>query len=277
MHESSLSREWVLARNNVTVTGSGDRTMIFAHGFGCDQQMWRLVAPAFEADHRVVLFDYVGCGQSDLSSFDAHRYGSLHGYAQDLLDVCAALDVRDAIFVGHSVSSMIGVLAAARQPSCFSTLVMIGPSPRYLDDLPDYVGGFSRSDIEELLSVMDHNYIGWARTLAPVVMGNPQRPELTTELEHSFCSTDPRVARTFAEATFFGDNRADLASVTVPTLILQVSDDAIAPVSVGRYMHEHIATSTLTILDAQGHCPHLSHAAETISAMRGFLHRDRVD
>jgi sigma-B regulation protein RsbQ len=275
-HEPSPSREWVLARNNVTVTGTGDRTMIFAHGFGCDQHMWRFVSPAFEADHRVVLFDYAGCGQSDLASFDPHRYGSLHGYAQDVLDVCAALDVRDAIFVGHSVSSMIGVLAAARQPSCFSELVMIAPSPRYLDDPPDYVGGFSRDDIEELFSVMDHNYIGWARTLAPVVMGNAHQPELTAELEQSFCSTDPTVARTFAQATFFGDNRADLASVSVPTLILQVSDDAIAPVSVGHYLHERIAASTLTILDAQGHCPHLSHADETIRAMRGFLHRDRA-
>jgi len=276
MLESFPSREWVLARNNVTVRGTGARTMIFAHGFGCDQHMWRFVSPAFEQDYRVVLFDYVGCGQSDLASFDAQRYGSLGGYAQDVLEVCAALDVRDAIFVGHSVSSMIGVLAAAQQPSRLSHLLMIGPSPRYLDDPPEYTGGFSREDIDELLSVMDHNYIGWARTLAPVVMGNPDRPELSRELEHSFCSTDPKVARTFATATFLADNRADLASVSVPTLILQVSDDAIAPVSVGRYMHERIATSTLTILDAEGHCPHLSHADVTIGAMRAFLERDRA-
>jgi len=267
----SPSKEWILARNNVKVSGSGPRTIVFAHGFGCDQNMWRFVATDFERDHRVVLFDYVGSGGSDKGAFSPGRYGTLHGYAQDLCDVCDPLDLRQASFVGHSVSSMIGVLAAARRPERFADLVMIGPSPRYIDDPPDYVGGFKRSDIDELLAVMDHNYIGWAQYLAPVAMGNPERPDLTGELEQSFCSTDPVCARTFAHATFYADNRADVPSVNLPTLIVQVSDDAIAPVDVGRYLHERIRGSQLTILEANGHCPHMSHPTETIQAMRRFL------
>lgn len=275
MPSLSPSREWVLTRNHVEIRGSGDRVMLFAHGFGCDQNMWRFVAPEFERDYRVVLFDYVGSGQSDLSAFDVQRYSSLDGYAQDVLDVCGALDLKDAIFVGHSVSAMVGVLAAARQPQRFSELVMIGPSPRYINDPPDYVGGFGRSDIDDLLSVMDHNYIGWAAHLAPVVMGNGDRPELAGELEQSFCSTDPTAARTFAQATFYADNRDDLDRVTHPTLIIQVSDDAIAPTVVGEYLHRRLTTSTLTTIAASGHCPHMSHPAETVQAMRRFLERRR--
>ena len=260
----------VIQRNNVNIRGRGEEPMLFAHGFGCDQNMWRFVTPAFEKDYRVVLFDYVGSGKSDLKAYDARRYGSLDGYAQDVLDVCEALDLRDVTFVGHSVSSMVGVLAAKRDPSRFRRIIMVGPSPRYIND-DDYVGGFERADIEGLLDLMDKNYIGWASFLAPVVMKNDERPELKQELEESFCSTDPKIARRFAEATFFADNRADLVDLTVPSLILQCSEDAIAPVEVGTYVHRHTRGSTLRLLKATGHCPHMSHPEETIAAMQDFL------
>src|SRR5688500_9633302 len=245
----------VLARNNINVFGSGTQPMLFAHGFGCDQNMWRFITPAFERDYKVVLFDYIGSGKSDLSAYDPHRYSTLDGYAQDVLDVCAALDLRDVIFVGHSVSSMVGVLAAKREPERFSRLIMVGPSPRYIND-EDYVGGFERADIEGLLELMDKNYIGWASFLAPVIMKNPDRPELGQELEESFCATDPDVARDFAKATFFSDNRSDLAKVETPSLIIQLTDDAIAPVSVGEFLRKNTPNSTLRLLDASGHCPH---------------------
>lgn len=261
----------VLTRNNVRVSGRGTQPMLFAHGFGCDQNMWRFVAPAFEHDHRVVLFDYVGSGQSDLSAYDAGRYASLDGYVQDVLDVCHALDLRDVIFVGHSVSAMVGVLAANREPERFDRLVLIGPSPRYIDDAPDYVGGFQRADIVGLLETMEKNYIGWANFLAPAIMQNPERPELGAELEASFCSTDPVIARRFAEATFFADNRADLAGVRHPSLIMQCADDIIAPTAVGEYVHRALPVSTLAMLRATGHCPHMSHPEETIRVMRQWL------
>ena len=269
-------RESILLRNNVHVGGTEGRpTMVFAHGFGCDQNMWRFVAPAFADTHRIVLFDYVGCGRSDLAAFDHARYGTLDGYAQDLLEVCEALDLQQSILVGHSVSAMIGLLAAIRQPARFSRLVMIAPSPRYVDD-PPYVGGFQRDDVENLLSLMDHNYIGWASALAPMVAGDPQRPELGAELEQSFCSTDPQAARTFARTTFFADNRADLPKLKHPSLIVQVSDDAIAPVSVGRYMQAHMPGSEFALLEAVGHCPHMSHPQDTIEVLRRFVEPGRV-
>jgi sigma-B regulation protein RsbQ len=261
----------VLARNNVSVLGAGERPIIFAHGFGCDQHMWRFVTPAFAADHRLVLFDYVGSGRSDLAAYDPARYASLDGYAADVLEICAALDLRDAVFVGHSVSSMIGVLAAIRAPERFSRLVLVGPSPRYLNDPPEYVGGFERADIEGLLDLMDRNYIGWANFLAPTIMRHPEQPELTEELEASFCSTDPEIARRFAEATFLADNRADLPNVPVPALILQCSDDAIAPLAVGEYLHRHMPASTLRVMRATGHCPHMSDPAETIALIKEYL------
>jgi sigma-B regulation protein RsbQ len=260
----------VLARNNVKVSGRGTQPMLFAHGFGCDQNMWRFVAPAFEDDYRVVTFDYVGSGRSDLGAYDAKRYASLDGYAQDVLDVCHALDLHDIIFVGHSVSSMIGVLAANREPERFAQLVMLGPSARYVNDA-DYVGGFERADLEGLIDMMDRNFIGWANFLAPVVMKNPERPELGAELEESFCSTDPVIARRFAEATFFADNRADAAEVRVPSLIVQAADDAIAPQSVGEYLRGVMPGSTYRLLDVTGHCPHMSHPEETIAAIREYL------
>ncbi len=261
----------ILQRNNVHVSGRGTQPMLFAHGFGCDQNMWRFVTPAFEDDYRIVLFDYVGSGKSDLSAYDAERYSTLDGYAQDVLDVCHALDLSDIIFVGHSVSSMVGVLAANREPELFSRLLMIGPSPRYINEVPDYFGGFERADIEGLLETMEKNYIGWANFLAPAIMKNPERPELSSELEASFCSTDPVIAKRFAEATFFADNRADLAAVTVPSLIMQCSDDMIAPNRVGDYLSRELPDSTLRTLEATGHCPHMSHPDETIAVMREYL------
>jgi sigma-B regulation protein RsbQ len=261
----------VLRRNNVKVSGHPDaRAMIFAHGFGCDQHMWRLVAPAFEDDHRVVLFDHVGAGASDLGAYDRERYGSLEGYAEDVLELCRALDLSDAIFVGHSVSAMIGVLAAVQEPERIGKLVLVGPSPRYIDD-GGYTGGFSREDIEELLGSLDTNFLGWSSAMAPVIMGNADRPALGAELTESFCRTDPEIAAHFARVTFTSDNREDLAAVRVPTLVLQCSDDAIAPVAVGDYVHREIAGSTLVRLAATGHCPNLSAPRETIEAIRAFV------
>ena len=261
----------VLSRNNVRVGGDPDgRPIVFAHGFGCDQNMWRFVAPAFEDDHRTVVFDYVGAGGSDLSAYDAERYSTLDGYARDVLDVCEELDLHDVVFVGHSVSSMVGVLASATAPERFGALVLIGPSPRYIDD-GAYRGGFTEDEIEGLLESLESNYLGWSTAMAPVIMGNADRPELGAELTESFCRTDPDVQRRFARATFLSDNRADLAAVRVPTLVLQCSDDVIAPDVVGDYVHAHIAGSRLVKLRATGHCPNLSAPDETTAAIREFL------
>jgi sigma-B regulation protein RsbQ len=259
-----------LKRNNVRIVGRGPRTMLLAHGFGCDQNMWRYLVPAFENEFRIVLFDYVGHGQSDASAFDRSRYETLDGYAEDILQICEALAVEDAVFVGHSVSAIIGILAAKRDPTRFSSMVMIGPSPRYVND-GDYAGGFSREDIEGLLAFLDSNQLGWSSTMAPVIMGNADRPELSAELANSFCRTNPEIAKQFARVTFLSDNRADLSRVNVPCLILQCSNDVIAPLSVGNYVHRRIPGSELVVLKATGHCPHLSEPAETIAAMRPFL------
>jgi sigma-B regulation protein RsbQ len=261
----------ILVRNNVRVFGQGTQPMMFAHGFGCDQNMWRFVTPDFEEDYRIVLFDYVGSGKSDLQAYSAERYGDLNGYAQDVLDICAALGLTDVIYVGHSVSSVIGMLASIREPERFERLILIGPSPCYINDPPAYVGGFERADIEGLLDVMEKNYIGWASFLAPVVMKNPERPELTRELGESFCSTDPKIARRFAEVTFFSDNRSDLPKVTIPSLIMQCSDDAIAPLGVGDYLRRHLPQSTLRVMRATGHCPHMSHPEETTQIIKEYL------
>jgi sigma-B regulation protein RsbQ len=244
--------------------------MVFAHGFGCDQAMWRFVAPDFAVDHRVVLFDHVGSGTSDLAAYDREKYGSLTGYASDVVEICRELGLSDVVFVGHSVSAMIGVLAAQQAPELFGAQVMVGPNPRYVDD-DGYVGGFSRSDIIDLLDALDSNHLGWSAQMAPVIMGNPDRPELSAELTNSFCRTDPDIARQFARVTFLSDNRADLASVAVPTLVLQCSQDVIAPDAVGDYVHEHIPGSVLTHLAATGHVPQLSAPEETTAAIRAFL------
>jgi sigma-B regulation protein RsbQ len=244
--------------------------MVLAHGYGCDQNMWRHLIPAFEKDFRLVLFDHIGHGRSDAAAFDRARYSSLEGYADDILSICESLAIHDAVFVGHSVSAMIGILAARKDRTRFSRLVLVGPSPRYVNDA-DYVGGFTREDIDGLLDFLDSNFLGWSSTMAPVIMGNADRPALSEELANSFCRTDPEIAKHFARVTFLSDNRADLASVQVPTLILQCSQDAIAPEAVGRYCEAHIPGSTYIQLRASGHCPHLSDPAETIAAIQPFL------
>jgi sigma-B regulation protein RsbQ len=260
-----------LSRHNVTVHGRPDgRPIVFAHGFGCDQNMWRFVWPAFADDHRVILFDHVGHGGSDHASFDPDRYGSLSGYADDVLDILRALDLRDVVFVGHSVSAMIGALASIAEPERFAALVMVGPSPRYIDD-DGYAGGFTREDIDGLLESLESNYLGWSGAMAPVIMGNDDRPELGSELTEAFCATDPAIAAHFARVTFLSDNRADLPGVTVPTLVLQCSADVIAPVGVGAYVHEQLPDSRLVQLQATGHCPNLSAPEETTAAIRAFL------
>ncbi|WP_166028528.1 alpha/beta fold hydrolase [Streptomyces chilikensis] len=261
----------IARRNNVTVTGNPQGpVVVLAHGFGCDQNMWRLTLPALVEDHRVVLFDYVGSGGSDLSAFSEDRYGSLDGYARDVVEVCEALDLRDAVFVGHSVSAMVGVLAADTAPERIGALVMVAPSPRYIDD-EGYRGGFSAEDIDELLESLESNYLGWSAAMAPVIMGNADRPELGEELRNSFCATDPDMARVFARTTFLSDARDDLKSVRVPTLVLECVEDAIAPREVGAFVHRAIPGSTLVTLDATGHCPHLSAPDATNQAIRGFL------
>lgn len=261
----------VLVRNNVAVSRNEDgHPMLFAHGFGCDQHMWRYVAPAFAEDYRVVLFDHVGAGGSDLSAYDRNKYATLQGYAEDVLEICEALNLQDVVFVGHSVSAMIGALSAIAEPERFSSLVLVGPSPCYIDD-GDYTGGFSRDDIEELLDSLDSNYLGWSSAMAPVIMGNPERPELGEELTNSFCRTDPDIARRFARVTFLSDNREDLSRVHIPSLVLQSSSDVIAPQVVGEYVHAQLPNSTYVLLSATGHCPNLSTPEETIAAMKAFL------
>ena len=263
-----------LQRNNVKVSGDGARAMVFAHGFGCDQNMWRFVAPAFARDYRVVLFDHVGAGGSDVRAYSKARHGRLEGYAEDLLEILRALQLEDVVFVGHSVSAMIGVLAALKEPARFGHLVLVGPSPRYIDDAPgegDYVGGFSRQDIDGLLESLESNYLGWSSAMAPVIMGNPERPELGQELTNSFCRADPEIAQHFARVTFLSDNRSDLPRVQTPSLVLQCSRDVIAPQAVGEYVHRHLPRSTFHLMKATGHCPNLSAPEETIAAMRSYL------
>jgi sigma-B regulation protein RsbQ len=260
----------ILKRNNVSIRGSGSTAMMFAHGFGCDHNMWRFVAPAFETRFRTVLFDQIGAGGSDLEAYSVGQYSSLQGYADDVVEIGRALELKDAIFIGHSVSAMIGILAAAQASELFKALVLVGPSPSYIND-GDYTGGFTRDQIDELLESLDSNYMGWSATMAPVIMGNPDRAELGEELTNSFCRTDPEIAKNFARATFLSDHRSDLAGVRVPTLILQCSQDVIAPQYVGEYVHAHIPGSKLVIMRATGHCPNLSAPEETIAAIEAFL------
>jgi sigma-B regulation protein RsbQ len=260
----------VLQRHNVKIAGSGERAMVFAHGFGCDQNMWRFVAPAFENDFRTILFDHVGAGGSDLSAYDPKKYGSLDGYAEDVVELCRELAIRHGVFVGHSVSAMVGVLAVKKAPDIFDDLVLIGPSPRYIDDA-DYVGGFTKAQIHELLDFLDSNHMGWSRAMAPVIMGNADRPELGEELTNSFCRTDPEIAKRFARTTFLSDNRGDLDGVTTRSLVLQCSEDVIAPREVGEYVHRKLPNSRLMIMKATGHCPNLSAPEETIAAIRAFV------
>lgn len=246
--------------------------MVFAHGFGCDQSMWRHVAPAFADRYRVITFDHVGAGGAPVTPSEAQRHATLQGYADDLLAIVRELDLHDAVLVGHSVSSMICALAAIEEPERFASLVMVAPSPRYIDD-DDYVGGFSLADVEELLESLESNYLGWSAAMAPVIAGNPEHPEVSQELTTSFCRMDPEVARRFARATFLSDNRADLPRIGVPTLVLQCSEDVIAPPSVGSYVAASVPDATLVQLAAIGHCPNLSAPAETTAAIEDFLRR----
>ena len=258
-------------RNAVTVTGNpAGQPMMFVHGYGCDQNMWRYVTPAFADEYKIVLFDLVGNGKSDLSQYDEKKYSTLNGYADDVLEIIDEHDLREVVFVGHSVSAMIGILAAIREPERFDRLVLIGPSPRYIDD-EGYVGGFQRSDLEEMLDSLDSNYLGWSTAMAPVIMGNPERPELGEELKNSFCRTDPEIARHFARVTFLSDNRADLPQLRTPALVLQCTDDVIAPTPVGEYVHAQLPGSTLFYMNATGHCPNLSAPDETIAAIKAYL------
>ncbi|WDQ98836.1 alpha/beta hydrolase [Devosia sp. J2-20] len=260
----------ILQRNNISIDGSGERTIVFAHGFGCDQNMWRFVEPSFRGQFRTVLFDHVGAGRSDHSAYDPKKYATLGGYAADVVEIGRELGLKDAVFVGHSVSAMIGALAQIEAPELFSDLVMVGPSPRYIDDA-DYTGGFSEAQIEELLASLADNHMGWSAAMAPAIMGNLEKPELSEELTNSFCRTDPEIAKQFARATFTSDNRADLRNVTARTLILQCRDDIIAAEEVGEYVHREVAGSQIVYLDASGHCPNLSAPQEVINAMDAFV------
>jgi sigma-B regulation protein RsbQ len=257
-------------RHNVHVRGTGETDMVFAHGFGCDQTMWRFLSPAFESSYRMIFYDLIGSGGSDLGAYDVGKYGTLEGHARDVLEIIDTLSARPVVFVGHSVSAMIGVLAAVAAPERFRSQIMIGPSPCYIND-EEYVGGFTRGDIESLLDTLDSNYLGWASAMAPAIMGAPDRPALGEELTNSFCRTDPEIAKHFARVTFLGDNRADLTKFKTPSLILQCSEDIIAPRPVGEYLHRMLPNSSLRVIENIGHCPHLSAPEAIGSAMREFL------
>ncbi|MCD2518113.1 alpha/beta hydrolase [Massilia sp. G4R7] len=267
----------VQVRNSVHVSGSGAATMVFSHGFGCDQTMWRFMAPAYRERFRVITYDLTGSGRSDLSAYDPERYGTLHGYADDLLEIVDAFATGPVILVGHSVSSMIGMLATIKAPERFAAQVMVAPSACYINDRrndragEDYIGGFEREDIEELLETMDANYLGWSSSLAPAIMGAPERPDLREELTESFCRNDPTIARHFARVTFLSDHRPDLPLSTTPALILQCSDDLIAPMSAGDYLHRHLPRSVLHVIDNIGHCPHMSAPTASTRAIDAFL------
>lgn len=257
-------------RNNINIFGAGSQTMVFAHGYGCDQNMWRLVAPAFEKEFKIVLFDHVGSGKSDQSAYDFEKYSSLQGYAEDLIEMCDALNLQNVIFVGHSVSSMIGILAAVKRPDLFKHLVLIGPSPCYINKV-GYHGGFAQNDIDELIATLESNYLGWSSFITPVIIGNPEKPEYSEELKNSFCSMNPNIAKHFAKVTFLGDNRTDLSGVSTPTLIIQSHPDVIAPVEVGEFVHQQIAGSKYVLLNSSGHCAHLTAPEQVISSMLTYL------
>lgn len=261
----------IVERNNVTVAGTGPQSMLFAHGFGCDQNVWRFVAPAFEDAYRTVKFDYVGAGDSELSAYDPTRYNSLEGYKQDVLEVCTALRLTDVVFVGHSVSTVVGMLAAIDAPGLFDELILIGASPCYLNDPPDYNGGFEREDLEGLLEMMDKNYIGWANYFASLLVQQSDADDVVHELDRSFCSTDPHIARRFAKVTFLSDYRDAVPEVPTSSLLVQCKDDIVAPMAVSRYLEHHLPETALEVLDAAGHCPHMSHPRETVATMKTYL------
>lgn len=260
-------------RNNIHVIGTGSTTIIFAHGFGCDQNMWRYLTPSFQSHFTIVLFDLVGSGKSDLSAYDFEKYGSLQGYADDLIEIIDEVTDLPVVFVGHSVSAVIGVLASVNSPEKFRCQIMVGPSPCYIND-GDYIGGFSRADVEDLCNTIDSNYLGWSSTMAPAIMGSPEQPELGVELTNSFCRTDPNIAKHFARVTFLSDHRDVLPKSTTPALILQCSDDFIAPCSVGEYMQKIMPDAELCIIDNVGHCPHLSSPDASTQAIENYLQKN---
>lgn len=262
----------ILVRNHVNVFGEGTKTIVFAHGFGCDQSVWRDVAPAFCKDYRVVLFDYVGSGNSDKEAYSIERYESLRGYSQDIIDICDAMDLKNIAFVGHSVSGMIGALASIERPDLMEQMIMIGPSPYYLNE-PGYSGGFDKTDVDALLDMMEINFREWAKYLAPVAMGEAAEPDMTKSFENTLCSNDPNIARKFAEVTFTSDSRDVLGEVKTPTLILQTQYDAIAPVEVGQYIHANIPSSELVLMEATGHNPHISYPEETVACISAYLNK----
>ena len=260
----------LISRNNITIHGTGSKSMFLVHGYGCDQNMWRFITPQFKDDYKIILIDLVGSGKSDENLYDYDKYSSLEGYAADVIEICDALNLKDVYLVGHSVSAMIGLLAAIKRPSLFKKLIMICPSPRYMND-DDYFGGFSQKDINDLMETLDSNYLGWSSAMAPVIMGNADRPELAAELEESFCQNNPEIASHFAKVTFLGDNRNDLKKLTTDTLIIQSKTDAIASVKIGQFVHDNTSNSKLVILETTGHCPHLSAPNLTIEAMQQNL------
>lgn len=261
----------IAIRNNIKVIGEGERTLLLAHGFGCDQSMWQYITPSFADKFRVVLFDYVGSGHSDISAYNKNKYSTLHGYVQDVLDIIEFLELQEVIFIGHSVSSMIGMLASIERPEYFNKLVMIGPSPRYLNEGDVYLGGFDKSDVIELLDMMEMNFVGWASFMAPLAINDPVQTKLTQELEQSFNSIDPVIAREFAQATFLSDHRYDVSKSMIPTLIIQCSDDSIVPIAVGEYLHRNLHNSTFRLMQARGHYPHISHPKETVMLINEYL------
>lgn len=266
----------VLTAFNINTSGKGSRPILFANGLGCDQNVWRYVAPAFEDDYKVILFDYVGSGKSDKSIYNKDKYQSLNGYADDVLAICDALNTRDVILVAHSVSSMIGLLAAIKRPQFFSRIIMLGPSPCYMN-IPPYFGGFTKEDLHQLLDLMKENYPQWASYFAPLAVGNPDRPQIADQVETTFCTADPDITCEFAKAAFLADNRADLCKLTVPTLIMQPAEDIVAPTQVGEYTHKNIAGSTIYYMKGTGHFPLLSAVDETISMIKQYLQKTEGD
>lgn len=259
-----------LELNNVRIEGSGTEAMVFVHGFGCDQTMWKFVEPEFRRDFLTVRYDLTGCGKSDISRYDFAAYATLQGHVDDLLRILAELSLTPVTLVGHSVSAITGLLASIQAPGRFHRQIMVAPSPCCIND-GDYIGGFERSEIESLLDTLDLNYLGWANSMAPAIMGNQDRPELAEDLRKAFCRTDPKIASHFAGVTFYGDHRKNLPQSSVPALILQCSEDLIAPLSVGNYIHQHLPQSKLVVMDATGHCPQLSAPEELIACMRTYI------
>ncbi len=260
----------IIRRNNIKIFGDCEQVMFFVHGYGCDQSMWRYVTPTFEPHYKIVLIDLVGSGKSEKENYDYDRYSDLRSYAEDIIEICDLLNFKDIVYVGHSVSAMIGALIDVEKPDLIKDLILIGPSPCYVND-ENYHGGFTKADIDQMLETLDSNYLGWSSTMAPVIMGNPERPELAGELENSFCQNDPKIAKHFARVTFTGDNRSDLKNVEVKSLIIQSNQDAIAGIDVGKYVHENIKNSEFVIIDAIGHCPHLSAPKATAFAIKNYL------